>query len=202
MYVADSANAAIRRVTAAGLVTTLAGRAVTGNANGFGPLATFSTPYGVAVLADGRVVASDYSNYNLRIAVCVPVLCTAGAYCPLGSVTATANPPGFFSTAGAASPTPCAGGTFTAATGSTACQRCPAGHYCPTGSSMWRDKNCGRGNYCPWNSSAPTSCGPKGAVDPVLGPANGPAFLSDVAACRAHCFNGAPGQLSTCAGVV
>ena len=76
---------------------------------------------------------------------------------------------------------------------------CPAGHYCPAGTTGWRDKNCGRGNYCPWGSSAPISCGPKGAIDPMLGPANGPAWLSDVAACRNHCYFGAPGQLSSCA---
>ena len=60
----------------------------------------------------------------------------------------------------------------------------------------------GRGSYCPWGTAVPISCGPKGTVDPVLGPANGPAFLTDVAACRNHCYNGAPGQLSTCEGMV
>ena len=121
-----------------------------------GPLATFSTPFGVAVLPDGRVVASDYANANLRVAVCIPcpasyyclsgapVLCPAGSYCPLGSVNATRCPKGTFSAAaGAATPTPCLGGTFTAATGATSCQLCPAGHYCPSGSWAWNDKNCG-----------------------------------------------------------
>ena len=67
---------------------------------------------------------------------------------------------------------------------------------CPAGSTTWNDKNCGRGNFCPWGSSAPTSCGPRGAIDPVLGPANGPAFANEVAACSNHCYFGAPGQLS------
>ena len=93
---------------------------------------------------------------------------------------------------------PCGAGYFCPDGTTATAQLCPAGHFCPAGSTIWRDKNCGRGNFCPWGSSAPTSCGPKGAVDPVLGPANGPAWLSDVAACRNHCFNGAPGQLSAC----
>ena len=59
-------------------------------------------------------------------------------------------------------------------------------------------QNCGLGSYCPWGSAAPISCGPRGAVDAVLGPANGPAYYVDTAACRGHCYNGAPGQLSTC----
>ena len=56
----------------------------------------------------------------------------------------------------------------------------------------------GLGNYCPQGSSAPTSCGPKGAIDAVLGPANGPAWLVETAVCRNHCYLGAPGQLSAC----
>ena len=56
----------------------------------------------------------------------------------------------------------------------------------------------GRGSYCPWGSSAPISCGPKGAIDPVLGPSNGPAWLVETAVCRNHCYFGAPGQLSVC----
>lgn len=93
----------------------------------------------------------------------------------------------------------CPAGFFcSGATGSPLPQLCPPGHYCPAGSSAWNDKNCGRGSYCPLGSAAPSTCGMKGAIDATLGPANGPAFLSDVAACRNHCYFGAPGQLSSC----
>ena len=42
-------------------------------------------------------------------------------------------------------------------------------------------------------------CGPKGAIDPMMSPTNDSTILVETAACRNHCHNGAPGQLSTCA---
>ena len=53
----------------------------------------------------------------------------------------------------------------------------------------------GRGNYCPEGSSAPLPC-PR--VEGLNGPANGPAFLVETAACLNHCFFGGAGQLSLC----
>lgn len=100
-----------------------------------------------------------------------------------------------------ASPTasPCPGGFFCAPPGGAAVQ-CPGGWWCPVGSTTWNVFACGRGNYCPAGSAAPTTCGAPGVVDATLGPANGPAFYVDTAACRNHCYFGAAGQLSTCAG--
>ena len=54
------------------------------------------------------------------------------------------------------------------------------------------------GNYCPEGSAAPIPCPLRGSVDPVRGPANGPAWLADTAVCLNHCYNGAAGQLSIC----
>ena len=94
---------------------------------------------------------------------------------------------------------PCPGGSYCATPGGPAVQ-CPAGWVCPVGSSAWNGLACGRGNFCPAGSAVPSSCGTRNAVDPVLGPANGPAFYVDTAACRNHCYFGAAGQLSTCTG--
>ena len=73
-----------------------------------------------------------------------------------------------------------------------------SGWYCPVGSTAWNGYSCGRGNYCPAGSAAPTSCGTRNTPGD-LGLRNGPAYYVDTAACAGHCYNGGPGQLSTCA---
>lgn len=60
VYVADGTNCTIRRITAAGVVTTLAGLAGTqGSADGSGSTARFNVPLGVAVDATGTVFVAD-----------------------------------------------------------------------------------------------------------------------------------------------
>jgi len=59
LYVADSRNHRIRRIKH-GVVSTLAGSAATGKADGPGAAATFTFPKGVAVDADGNVYVADY----------------------------------------------------------------------------------------------------------------------------------------------
>ncbi|MFA7280458.1 MAG: SBBP repeat-containing protein [Sterolibacterium sp.] len=65
-------RAAIRKVTPAGVVTTLAGSATAGNpsdmgyADGVGTDARFSNPQGIAVDLAGNVFVADYSNACIR----------------------------------------------------------------------------------------------------------------------------------------
>jgi DNA-binding beta-propeller fold protein YncE len=67
LYVADSSNHTIRKITPAGVVTTLAGAAESyGSADGTGPLARFNEPYGVAVDGDGNIYVADRSNHAIR----------------------------------------------------------------------------------------------------------------------------------------
>jgi streptogramin lyase len=67
LYVADYSNHAIRKVTPAGMVTTLAGLAGTfGAANGTGSVARFYQPYGVAVDSATNVYVADSGNYTIR----------------------------------------------------------------------------------------------------------------------------------------
>ncbi len=69
VYVADTQNCTIRKVTSAGMVTTLAGTTGTGNwgsADGKGSAARFNGPFGVAVDNAGHVYVADYANYTIR----------------------------------------------------------------------------------------------------------------------------------------
>lgn len=70
LYVADTGNHAIRRVTPQGVVSTLAGTGVAGHRDGPAAQAQFNGPIGVAVAADGRVYVAD--TYNDRIRVITP----------------------------------------------------------------------------------------------------------------------------------
>ena len=65
IYVADSDNDAIRKVTPAGAVTTLAGGSY-GTNDGTGPAARFFSPQGVAVDTVGNVYVADTYNSTIR----------------------------------------------------------------------------------------------------------------------------------------
>ena len=66
VYVADSRNQVIRKITPAGVVTTLAGTGVVGHADGVGTAASFNYPYGVATDSAGNVYVTDTSNSIIR----------------------------------------------------------------------------------------------------------------------------------------
>ncbi|MBI4326541.1 MAG: hypothetical protein HY674_14940 [Chloroflexi bacterium] len=67
VYVADSGNHTIRKITAAGEVSTLAGKAgESGTTDGTGSAARFNTPSGVAVDAVGNVYVADMGNNTIR----------------------------------------------------------------------------------------------------------------------------------------
>jgi serine/threonine protein kinase, bacterial len=80
--VADSDNNSIRKVTPAGVVTTLAGGAGPGSRDGVGSDATFNAPAAVAVDSAGNVYVTDYGNATLRKVT------------PTRSVTTLAGSPG------------------------------------------------------------------------------------------------------------
>ncbi len=67
VYVADSDNDTIRKITPAGLVSTLAGLAGnSGSADGTGNAARFSYPFGVAADGTGNVYVADLDNDTIR----------------------------------------------------------------------------------------------------------------------------------------
>jgi sugar lactone lactonase YvrE len=67
LYVADSDNHTIRKVSSAGAVTTLSGLAgVAGSVDGTGSAARFFRPSAVAADPEGNVYVSDSANYTVR----------------------------------------------------------------------------------------------------------------------------------------
>ncbi|MBD8528923.1 MULTISPECIES: gluconolaconase [unclassified Massilia] len=66
VYVADTYNDRIRRIAPDGVVTTLAGGARPGNADGPGAAAAFDTPSAIAVDKDGTLYVADTGNNAIR----------------------------------------------------------------------------------------------------------------------------------------
>lgn len=88
VYVADSGNNTIRKITAGGLVSTLAGTAGSyGSADATGPIASFKTPSGVATDTAGNVYVADTTNSTIR------------KITPAGAVTTLAGTPGVLGSA-------------------------------------------------------------------------------------------------------
>jgi len=81
LYVADRLNHIIRKISAAGLVTTVAGVAGQGGTNdGPAALARFYEPSGVVVDAEGNVYVADNYNHTIRrVSAAGTVITLAGA---------------------------------------------------------------------------------------------------------------------------
>jgi sugar lactone lactonase YvrE len=85
VYVADSGNNVIRKVSSSGVVTTVAGQpGVVGALNGVGSAAQFYHPGGVVSDTTGNLYVGDYGNDTIR------------KITPDGSVTTFAGQPGDF----------------------------------------------------------------------------------------------------------
>lgn len=79
LYVADTGNHTIRKVTADGIVTTIAGGdGQPGYADGPGGSARFNTPTGIAVDATGNVYVADTANQLIRKVTPTGVVSTLG----------------------------------------------------------------------------------------------------------------------------
>ena len=93
VFVADSLNNTIRKVTNAGVVTTLAGLAgFPGSTDATGSAARFSSPHGVAVDTAGNVFVADRNNHTIRKVTSAGVVTTlAGTAGSSGSTDATGS---------------------------------------------------------------------------------------------------------------
>ena len=66
LYVADSVNNKIRRITPAGVVTTIAGSGAGVSTDGAGAAASFNTPTGIVVDASGNLFVVDSGSQKIR----------------------------------------------------------------------------------------------------------------------------------------
>ncbi len=99
LFVSDYANAIIRKVTSAGVVTTLAGQlGVCGATDGFGAAAAFCAPWSIARDPAGILYVTDESNRNIRSintattavnTLAGPNGALCSPYCPFGSANGT-----------------------------------------------------------------------------------------------------------------
>jgi sugar lactone lactonase YvrE len=79
IYVADTGNDLIRKISPDGMVSTLAGKVAAGKTNGIGTDALFNIPQGLAVDVHGNVYVADAGNNLIR------------KITPLGAVTTLAG---------------------------------------------------------------------------------------------------------------
>jgi len=92
IYVADTGNCTIRKITPGGVVTTLAGRLIEGAADGVGSAALFRYPQGIAVDSVGDIYVADTANDTIRkITAAGDVTTMAGKAGVLGSVDGTGS---------------------------------------------------------------------------------------------------------------
>jgi sugar lactone lactonase YvrE len=103
VYVADTANHTIRKISG-GVVSTLAGLAgVSGSVDGNGSAARFKEPQGVAVDTNGIVYVADTGNHTIRkIAVDGTVSTLAGSAGNPGALNATGSNASFYEPEGVA----------------------------------------------------------------------------------------------------
>jgi flavoprotein len=66
VYVADAGNNRVRKISTAGVVTTIAGSGISGSFNGIGTAASFSKPQGVALDRYGNILVADGLSNKIR----------------------------------------------------------------------------------------------------------------------------------------
>jgi len=66
LFITDEGNNKIRKISAAGEVSTLAGTGTVGVNDGVADAATFKGPTGICVVASGTVYIADYGNHKIR----------------------------------------------------------------------------------------------------------------------------------------
>jgi DNA-binding beta-propeller fold protein YncE len=191
--VADTLNHRIRRVSiATGNVTTLAG-SVQGYADGVGTQASFSNPEGVSISPDGTfALVADWQNNRIR-----RVSIATGSVTTLNGIDVSARGISFSPASSLVLLTYPDANSLVRLSLSNAC---PAGSFCPQGSSI--ATSCAVGSYCPVASSSQLPCPSAGYVCTAAGLAAPVSCVSGYF-CAPESFNvfGAIDQQGVCVSV-
>jgi sugar lactone lactonase YvrE len=186
VFVADSGNTRIRKVTPGGVVTTLAGSGGFAFADGTGAGASFHSPRGVAIDDYGNVLVADYGNNRIRLVTPGGVVSTLAGNAGVGNDNACLGASLNFPTGVAIDASGNVLVTNSGDGGNTIRKifrlSCPKGFYCPGGGMAEGFIPCTTGTYCPEGSFAPTPC-----------PADAPGLLvsaSSLAACYINSGSG------------
>ncbi|MFI5160144.1 MAG: putative Ig domain-containing protein [Sphingobacteriales bacterium] len=89
LYITNSGNHDIIKMTTAGVYSVFAGTGVTGSADGTGTAASFNTPNGIAIDASGNVFVADQNNQEIREITPAGVVTTFAGSTTAGSADGT-----------------------------------------------------------------------------------------------------------------
>ncbi|MDB5086069.1 MAG: repeat-containing protein [Mucilaginibacter sp.] len=89
VFIADFGNNVIRKITAAGVVSTFAGNGTAGYINGTGTSSEFNNPAGIAIDASGTIYVADHSNNVIRKITSAGVVTTLAGFKTGGYINAT-----------------------------------------------------------------------------------------------------------------
>jgi len=102
LYVTESSNDNIRKITPAGVVTTFAGNGTAGFANGAGTAAIFNNPSDIAIDNNGNLYVADQGNHRIRKITPTGVVSTFAGSGTGGSIDGTGTNAAFFGPIGIA----------------------------------------------------------------------------------------------------
>jgi len=95
VYVADTSNNMIRKITRRGVVIAFAGSGKKGSKNGIGMAASFNSPYGIAVDSSGNVYVADTGNNLIREITSWGLVSTLAGSGSIGSKNGTGSTASF-----------------------------------------------------------------------------------------------------------